>query len=282
MAIGMAAVVLLLACTTLAVGQDTPPPPDPREAKPERPTVATHAFTVAPGYLELEAGFQRIGAAPSTSQMTMPILFKIGLTDRLQLDIAPGWVRSEADGQSQSGVADTTVGVKWRLADEAPLVGAFAFQPTVTLATGSVERGTGAGTTAVNLLLISSHVFRGVALDVNVGCTRRTGDGTRAPRTAMLWTVSSGIPLTGRLGLAAEVFGLPGTPGPAGSAPAVGFLTGPTFTVTRSLVLDGGAILDITGLGGTTVYAGVTWNIGRAWGPPSSSRTFGRQTRKTM
>jgi hypothetical protein len=42
-------------------------------------------------------------------------------------------------------------------------------------------------------------------------------------------------------------------------------LTGPNLTVTPSLVLDAGAILDIEGFGGTAIYAGVTWNIGRMW-----------------
>jgi len=39
--------------------------PDPHEAQPERPTVATHAGTVAPGWVEFEAGseFDRYAAA---------------------------------------------------------------------------------------------------------------------------------------------------------------------------------------------------------------------------
>ena len=33
----------------------------PRTANPERPTVATHAYTVAPGYAELEQGARAFG-----------------------------------------------------------------------------------------------------------------------------------------------------------------------------------------------------------------------------
>jgi hypothetical protein len=47
----------------------------------------------------------------------------------------------------------------------------------------------------------------------------------------------------------------------------VAVLTGPNFTVSSSLVLDAGAIFDIEGFGGTSVYAGLTWNIGRLWRP---------------
>jgi hypothetical protein len=40
------AALLVLVPPPLASAQALQPPPDPREAKPERPTVATHAFTV--------------------------------------------------------------------------------------------------------------------------------------------------------------------------------------------------------------------------------------------
>jgi hypothetical protein len=66
----------------------------------------------------------------------------------------------------------------------------------------------------------------------------------------------------------AELFGLPGSSGPAGAPPVVGFLTGPTFEVGPSVVVDAGAILNVSGLGDTAFYAGVTWNMGRVWGAP--------------
>ncbi len=83
------------------------------------------------------------------------------------------------------------------------------------------------------------------------------------PRDSTVWTVSTGTPLVGDLQWDAEIFGYPGTSGPAGYAPIVAFLTGPAFEVHPSVVLDAGLILNITGYGGTAVYAGVTWNMGR-------------------
>lgn len=201
---------------------------------------------------------------------------EIGLRDRLQLDIAPSWVRDSGEGAVKSGVGDTTVGVKWHVADAAPALGAFAVQATLTVPTGSVDRGTGTGTTGVNLLLISSHEVRGVSLDVNVGYTRRSGDGSQAPRNSTVWTVSSGIPVAGPVGFALEVFGFPGTAGPAGTPPSVALLLGPTFAVSRSLVLDCGAIVGLEGEAGTNLYAGVTWNIGRAWGGREPARPTSR------
>jgi hypothetical protein len=246
-----------------ALAQDAPP--DPRAAMPERPTVATHAFTVAPGIFEIEAGAQQGAVNPTVSQWTTPLLIKIGLTSHLQLDIAPSWVRDTTGGASSSGVGDTTLGVKWRLLDAAPALGAFAIQATLTLPSGSVERGTGSGTTGANVLFISSHRVHGVSIDINAGYTRRSGDGSQAPKRSTVWTLSSGIPLAGPTGLALELFGFPGTAGPAGAPPAVGLLCGPTYQVSRSLVLDAGVVLQLEGSAGTVFYAGLTWNVGRAW-----------------
>ncbi len=245
--------------------------PDPREARPERPTVATHAYEVAPGIVELEVGWQWQRPDPHSTLLSVPALFKIGLADRLQLDIQPGWVRTGQAETTHSGPGDLVVGLKWRVADAAFLVGDLAVQSTVKLATGSLAQDTGTGTTDLSLLLISSHSFGDLEVDINAGYTRRSGDGSAAPKHATLWTVSAGRPIAGNLGWVAEVFGYPGTSGPSGAPPVVAFLTGPTLTITRSLVFDAGAIFDVTGFGGTAIYGGATWNIGRLWTPVRSS-----------
>src|ERR1044072_6418978 len=48
----------LLASARIALAQ-TDSTVNPRAVQPERPTVATHAGTVAPGYIELEEGVER-------------------------------------------------------------------------------------------------------------------------------------------------------------------------------------------------------------------------------
>jgi hypothetical protein len=239
--------------------------PNPREAQPERPTVATHAFAVAPGYVEVETGFQRQQTGAQANRLAVPILFKIGLGERVQLDLAPGLLRDAQGGRAQSGITDVLVGVKWRLTDNAPAIGAFALQTTVSLPTGSPEAGRGSGKAAVNLLAISSHQLGPVALDINLGYTRLGGESEFAPSDSTLWTVSTGFPLAGRVGWVAEVFGYPGTRGPSGALPVVAFLTGPTVALSPSVVADAGAIFDVVRFGGTAIYGGLTWNIGRAW-----------------
>ena len=270
-----------LACALVAVvllpghaaGQ-TASAPDPRAAMPERPSVATHAFSVAPGFVELEAGFQRQPVGPDGSDTAVPAVLKIGLGERVQLGVGFGWQRLSESGASTSAVTDTSVSVKWRIVDASPWLGACALQGTVWLPTGSEERGTGSGSAAVGVLAIASRAIGPVALDVNAGYTFSGGDGEVTPEHSTMWAVAAGFPLAGDVGWVAEFFGYPATGGPSGSPSSVGFLTGPSLTVSPSVVLDAGVIVSVDGLGDTAVYAGLTWNMGRAWGrePASASR----------
>lgn len=75
--------------------------------------------------------------------------------------------------------------------------------------------------------------------------------------------MSSGGPVYKSLGFAAEVFGFPRSTGLAGSDGTVAFLTGPTYAVAKWLVLDAGAIIPLAGPQPYSLYAGLTWNIGK-------------------
>ena len=260
-----------LAAALLALGLSAPAraqaPPNPHAAQPERPTVATHAYTVAPGWIEVEAGSQRQAEGALADRLALPIVVKIGLSSRLQLGVAPGWQREAEGGGAQAGVTDLVIALKWRLTDDAPVIGAFAIQPGVSLPSGSADAGRGSGTMAVSVLLVSSRRIGNVSIDLNAGYTRLGGESASFPRNSTVWAAATAVPVAGRLGWAAEVFGYPGTSGPAGAPPVVAFLTGPTFALKPSLVLDAGTIFDIEGWGGTAIYAGLTWNIGRLWKP---------------
>jgi hypothetical protein len=252
-------------------------PPDPRVALPERPTVAAHAHTIAAGYVELETGVQRFHPEAGETEYDTPTLLKVGLTSHLQFDLYEGITALSQTAHQAVGIGDLSTGVKWRVLDEAPVVGDFAVQSTVKFPTGSASEGTGTGTTDLNLVLISSNQIGGAALDVNVGFTARSGDGSVVPTRATLWTVSWGLPVHGRVGWAAEIFGYPGTRGPSGDRPIVAILTGPTFAVRKNFVIDAGVIVALQGPQATIGYAGLTWNIGRLWRP--HARTAGAPQR---
>jgi hypothetical protein len=232
---------------------------DPHAVQPERPTVATHAGTVAPGWLEVESGVERDRFSPNTTATTAPTVFKLGLAENMQLGVFGSVVHNDAS----TGLGDLAVGLKWRVVDDAPIVGDFAVLPSVKFPTGSASNGTGTGTTDGSILLISSHDLGPVSMDLNVGYTRRGGDGSSAPKNATVWTVSFGGPLAGGLGWTAECYGYPSTSGPAGQASIVALLGGPTFLVQKWLAVDAGVILPLTGPQPHALYAGLVYNVGR-------------------
>ena len=231
---------------------------NPHDAQPERPTVATHAGTVAPGWFEVESGLELDRFTDHSHGGSVSTLSKFGVAPRLQLSVQTPVLNPP--GENTTGFGDLAVGMKWRIVDGASVVGDFAILPSIKTPTGSETSGT--GTTDFSLLLISSHQFGPVDMDINAGYTRRSGDGSTAPRNAEVWTAAFGWAVHGRFGWDAEIYGYPGTAGPVGSPPIVAILSGPTFALRKFAVLDVGYIGPITGPQPRAFYAGIVYNLG--------------------
>jgi hypothetical protein len=261
--------IALLHPSTAAVAQDAggqaPPPAnltDPRAAQPERPTVATHAGTVAPGYIEFEAGIELDHFADASHNTGGTLVTKIGIASHLQLSL---YSAVQVPSDNTGGFGDFGVAMKWRLTDDNPILGDFAVLPILTIPTGSVSRGSGNGATAGSLWLISSRDMGPIHLDLNVAYTVRDGSGARMPQSAWFWTTSWGGTFAPKVGWNVECYGYPGTGGASGAAPIVALLIGPTFTANKSLVFDAGVIAPVTGPQPRALYAGATWNAGKIW-----------------
>jgi hypothetical protein len=252
--------ITLLGCTAMFASSLAAQPSDPHAAQPERPTVATHAGTVAPGWLELETGIEYDHFSDRPHGVSLQIFFKTGVGRRVQLGVSLPQV---APSGGTLGFGDAAVSLKWRVREGGGILGDFALLPSLKVPTGSSLRGRGTGTTDVSLLLVSSHSLGVVAMDLNAGITRRSGDGSDAPRTATVWTASFGGPARGALGWVAELYGYPKTTGPAGTPNIVALLAGPTLKVRPWLVLDAGGIVPVDGAQPKALYAGLTLNAGR-------------------
>ena len=233
---------------------------DPRAAQPERPTVATHAGTVAPRYVEIETGLEYDLLDGDDHQWLIPTVVKVGLSQRLQFSLIGGALGPPG---TSLGVGDLSFALKWRPFDHAPVLGRFALQPALTVPIGNADQGRGSGTVAGSILLISSHSFGPVGVDVNLGYSHRIGSGGTGPEGGSLWTVAGSVPVWRWLGWTAEISGVPATGEPSGKEATAGLITGPTCTVARWLVLDLGASIPLWGPSVRAWYAGVTWNIGR-------------------
>jgi hypothetical protein len=254
-----AAAALSLAIADASIGAQVA---DPRAVQPERPTVATHAGTVAPSILEIETGVERDRPGSGITSFNSVTEFKIGLADRVQLNLYAPVVRPS---ESSSRIGDFAMGVKWRIREGVPILGKLAVLPTVKLPTGSESNDAGTGTTDLGLLLISSQTLGPVELDMNFGYTRRFGTDTIAPRDATLWTVSFGGPAVGNLGWVTECFAYPATSGPAKQASTVAVLAGPTLLARPWWSFDLGVIVPVRGPQPHALYVGTVFNVGPLW-----------------
>jgi hypothetical protein len=250
------------------------PAADPRLVQPERPTVATHAHTVAPGYVEIEAGVQGDRYDVGRRAFSGPIVTKVGLASHLQLNLStPGYFTANAIAR-RAGVGDIAVGLKWRLLDGNPVLGDFAILPAVKFATGSVDHGTSTGSRDLGVTLISSHELGPVAMDLNAAYTRLGATDASSASNVALWTTSFGFPVAGRLSWVVELFGAPTIDG-SGTPSTAALLTGPTFLLQPALGLDAGIIAPFHGDLPNAVYAGLVWNLGRlpfGWRETKGSR----------
>src|SRR5437667_351213 len=80
----------------------------PRQANPERPTFATHAYAVAPGYVELEQGLAARGAGSLREETSWDVNLKLGLSRHVQAALfgPPQWFLSlsGAKGLGSAGI----------------------------------------------------------------------------------------------------------------------------------------------------------------------------------
>lgn len=257
---GLSRLFILLACVTLpaaTVAQTAES--NPHDAQPERPSVATHAWTVAPGWIEIEAGTEFDRYDDHAHGETAPLAAKIGLSRRTQLELQTPIVHSPG---LHASAGDLLVGVKWRAVERAPILATLALFPTIKFPTGSTASGAGTGTTDIGVVLISSRELGAVSLDVNAGFTHRIGDDRLAAHDSSVWAVSFGGPAHAALGWVAELYGYPPASGPGGDDAVVAVLSGPAMKVRGWLVLDAGVIVPVAGPQPKAIYAGAVYNVG--------------------
>src|SRR6266513_5145997 len=124
---------------------------NPNSVQPERPTVATHAGTVARGWLELEEGGEWDRASDGARSFFAPTNLKIGLASRAQLNLLFNLIHDRSIRSGSFAPSDLTIGVKYRLVDDYRVLGDFAILPAVKLPTSSPSAA-GTGTTDFSLL----------------------------------------------------------------------------------------------------------------------------------
>ena len=256
----MRKLLALLACVFLpaaVVAQTTES--NPHDAQPERPSVATHAWTVAPRWIEIEAGTEFDRYDDHAHGETAPLVAKIGSD-------APHATRTADTNRSltRSPRRCRRSPRRREVARDRARAGRCNPRrlPEHQISNRLDGIGVGTGTTDTGIVLISSREFGGVSLDLNAGFTHRIGKGDLAPHNSSVWAVSFGGPAYGPLGWVGELFGYPPTSGPGGDRAVVAALCGPTMKVRRWLLFDAGVIVPIEGPQAKAIYVGAVYNIG--------------------
>ena len=221
-----------------------------RDANPERPTFATHAYTVAPGFVEVEQGLSARGVSSLREATTWDVNLKLGVAPHVQAAFfGPLYAR----GRDGGGVGD--LGMALKLGNDVSNHAALAAVSSLTVPTGSTARGLGAGRVLGGLVaVVSADLPAGVHVDINAG---PQGIGAGAPQ----WFTSlSGARGFGRLGVTLEAFRF--SEGGAGARLA-GILGGVTFRIANWAVADVGGVTRTAAGTPRQVFLGLTTNLGR-------------------
>jgi hypothetical protein len=226
------------------------PAQSPRAANPERPTFATHAYVVSPGYAELEQGLAARGVVSLREETSWDVNLKFGISRHAQAALfGPLYARTA----SGTGIRDLGATLKLRT-DLSPRA-AGAIVTSVTAPTGNAARGLGAGRALGGVTaVLSVDLPAAFHLDANAG---PQGIGAGAPQ----WFLSlSGARALGRAGVTVELFHF--TSG--GLGPQLGGVLGAiTFRVAEWVVVDAGGVARTTSGTADQLFVGCTTNLGR-------------------
>jgi hypothetical protein len=140
----------------------------------DRPSFSDSADTVPGGAVQIESGIayarQRIAAAPTERTLSLDVLFRVGLGERIEARFGGEPVVRIRGEQDDTGHGDLTLGLKYRLLDAAPggSLAAVAVEPVVKVPLA--EPPLGSGRPDFTLVGIASVQFPAdFSLDVNLG-----------------------------------------------------------------------------------------------------------------
>jgi hypothetical protein len=126
-------IVLLLAAPAAAIA----PPDDTLVAKPCRPTIACTADFVAPGALDLEAGYLYRRLAGPANQHSVPYLLKLTVLEKLQLQLGSNGPTFSDQVIPARYVDDVVLGVKVHLLDQERIAPSIALSGALSVPLGA-------------------------------------------------------------------------------------------------------------------------------------------------
>jgi hypothetical protein len=251
---GLAALLLAAASVQAARAADDEP-----TTTPYRPSVSTPAALSAPGWLEIEAGFEHDHGGAGSRRDSVPTTFKLAFSPDWGIRVGQeAWVRQGDDSGRMSGIGDTSVILKRRFAIDDKQ--AFGLEAGVTVPTGRRGIGNGSGKPDYGINAIYSADLGDWHTDLNLVTTRLGQVDAGASRGQLLWAASLSRSLNEQWGVVGEFSGTH----ERGAENTSQFLLAASCNLSKSLTLDAGAARSLRG--GAPVWSaftGFTWLAAR-------------------
>jgi hypothetical protein len=240
-------VILLLASIAITTAAQAGPPFVTDD--PETPPL--HGWEInVPIILEHESG----------EQVLQTPLFDInyGYRRNVQLKVEFALLNVHVDGgQTERGLGDTSVGVKWRFLEEGRLLPQMAVYPQVTLPTGDDQRGLGEGNPSYRLPLVLQKGLGPWTVFGTVGAVLQSRPGSRDFWFHGLTVLREVSP---SLELGVEEYG--NSPTDRDERTSMGFNLGGIWKVADALSVLFSAGRTVRGEQATTVYLGMQVLVG--------------------
>jgi hypothetical protein len=193
------ALLLALACYGAAIAADD------NTIVPDRPGLVESSQVVGPGRWQLETGYN-VERDHGERFATTPLLLRAGVGEVLEFRVeTDGWSRLRAAGERQSGFADTSLGVKWHVADPRGAQPSMAILAHADLATGS-RAFRGQGTRPSLRLTAEWDLPDNFSMGV-IGGVARDSDDNGAKYSAGVLGVTAGFAASDKLHLYTELAG---------------------------------------------------------------------------
>lgn len=231
------------------------------EARPYRPTISNPAELSAPGWLEVEMGWQRIKGGGDMRRDSFPVLAKLAFSEDWGILVGSelGIRRTDLDNNLYTGSGDTTLMLKHRIPGgregSAWGIEAGFKSPTAKDTIGSDK-------TDYLINGIYSRDFAENHFDLNLNATYIGAIADREGRTQYGWAAAISHNLDDSWGLFGELSGNTRR----GTDATAQFMAGASYNYSKRVVFDAGGAW---GLNSATpdwsLFVGMTVLLGRLW-----------------
>jgi hypothetical protein len=245
--------LLLLALASSARADDDEP-----RTTPYRPSVSTPAALSAPGWLEIEAGWQH-NHGDDSRRDSIPLSFKLAFDPDWGIRLgSEAWVRQRSDAAERSGFGDTSLVLKHRFGIDDDQ--AFGLEGSVTVPTGKNGIGFGSGKPDYAINAIYSGDFGAWHTDVNLLAARLGQAEPGASRTLWLFAASLSRQLDDRWGVVGEY----ADTRQSGAEDSRQLLLAASYNLSKQMTIDAGAARSVRRGDSTwSAFAGFTWLAAR-------------------